>query len=656
MSTPAVSIVVPTFNSLEMLKECLGSVFNQTLPQPDIELIVVDDGSTDGTWDYLQSLRSDHPNLVALRQENSGRPSVGRNHGMDSATGEFIFFLDSDDWFSPESLERMVSVARGQGSDVVVGLAVGEDRQVRQRDYLNTVYDADLLDDGAWRTLSPWKLFRTSLVRCLGIRFPEDMVQGEDQVFVSQCYFAAGKVSTLADYDYYHVRGRVDGGNISQRPQSLRNKLLTVTRMAEIIVSNTEPGPRRRRHFRRVILRTLAPGLGKPFMAAPAEEREEFLRRIRQDVLPNMHSRDLAAAADRPRLRLAIARNGASAQLATLNEKLADGPVFAIMRGLPHLDLGPELNAIVPPELRQVRDVWKLRHRFESLSSRGDGLAVTYRFDPRQFRPQVLSLMPPELVFTSRGASPVTVSVAGSRLDDFRWQFAWGADLLGQAPAESTIWDARLVVAGDSHQLASGRAVYRDAEGPSEARAVVLPAPNDGTAIWLEAYTTVGGNLSVLQGPRPKKTAIRAASIQDGSLDIVLPTHAGAVRRAALLTAEGRLPLEFTALPNGRLTVILPGLASFPAESAEAAEREVLPLVLEIDCELTGCQIPLSFDGNSLVATRWPAHARAAADPSASRLAPKQVADQPGQTSQRPTLPGRLLSRIRSLQRHTRPW
>ncbi len=246
MSTPAVSIVVPTFNSLEMLKECLGSVFNQTLPQPDIELIVVDDGSTDGTWDYLQSLRSDHPNLVALRQENSGRPSVGRNRGMDSATGEFIFFLDSDDWFSPESLERMVSVARGQGSDVVVGLAVGEDRQVRQRDYLNTVYDADLLDDGAWRTLSPWKLFRTSLVRRLGIRFPEDMVQGEDQVFVSQCYFAAGKVSTLADYDYYHVRGRVDGGNISQRPQSLRNKLLTVTRMAEIIVSNTEPGPRRR--------------------------------------------------------------------------------------------------------------------------------------------------------------------------------------------------------------------------------------------------------------------------------------------------------------------------------------------------------------------------------------------------------------------------
>gem|GEM_PF-2091007 len=647
MGAATVSTITPTFNSLELLKECLGSIFGQSLPQSEIEIIVVDDGSTDGTWDYLQSLRSEHPNLVALRQENSGRPSVGRNRGLEVATGEFIFFVDSDDWFSAESLERLVTAARVHGSDVVVGRAVGDHRQVQQRTYLHTVYDADLLDDGAWRTLSPWKLFRSSLIRQLGLRFPEDMVQGEDQVFVSQCYFA-GKVSILADYDYYHVRGREDGRNVSKQPQTLQNKLLTVTRMADIITANTEPGPRRSRHFRRVIFGTLAPGLGKPFMAAPVEEQDEFLRRIRQDVLPNMRSKDLAAAADRPRLRLAAALKGTSAQVAALNRQLADGPLLTIRRGRPHLDLGRELNALIPAQLRQVQDVWKLRHRFDSLSNTNGTLAVTYRLEPAQLGSRILRRMPPELELTSRGASPATVSITGQRQDDFRWQFAWGAELLPHAPSASTIWDARLVLADGSSELAASRAVYRGTEGPAEARAIVVPAPEDGTAVWLEAYTTIGGSLSIRQDPQPKATAAKAVSFRDGKLEIELPGNAGAVRGTALLTAEGWLPVEHIMQRNGQLAVQLPNRATAPAEPAGTAA----PLVLQIDCERAGCQLPLAFSGNAVLPGRWPAGTPAPAGPAAARLVPGERGARPPRASRRPKLVRTVLAGLRRLRRH----
>ena len=442
MTTPTISIVTPTYNCQPLLQESLESVFNQTLPQSEIEIIVVDDGSTDGTWDYLQSLHAEHPNLKVLRQQNSGRPSVGRNRGLGAATGEFVFFLDSDDWFSPEALERMVSAAREHGSDVVVALAVGDNRTVRQASYLKTVYDADVLDDGAWRTLSPWKLFRTSLVRRLGVEFPEDMVQGEDQVFVAQCYLAAEKVTTLADYDYYHLRGREDGGNVSKQRQSLRNKLLTTTRMAEIIVANTEPGRRRQRFFHRVIFRTLAPGLGKPFMTAPADEQEEFLSRIQREVLTSMGCDDLAAARDRSRLRLAVAREGTVAQLTDLNHQLAAGPSYVAEKGQLHFDLGPELNALVPVELRRVTDAAKLNHSFAGLGSTASGLAIIYRIQTPLTEVPGLALQPPEKELTTRGNSPVTVSESGKTLDDQRWQFVDVAELLPHAPTGPEVWDA----------------------------------------------------------------------------------------------------------------------------------------------------------------------------------------------------------------------
>ncbi|HKY63186.1 MAG TPA: glycosyltransferase family A protein [bacterium] len=97
-----VTAVIPTYNRLEMLGEAVESVRRQSLPPR--QLIVVDDGSTDGTWDWLQSQKG----LIALRQDNRG-PAAARNLGAAAAETEYLAFLDSDDLWLPPKLETQTA-------------------------------------------------------------------------------------------------------------------------------------------------------------------------------------------------------------------------------------------------------------------------------------------------------------------------------------------------------------------------------------------------------------------------------------------------------------------------------------------------------------------------------------------------------------------
>jgi glycosyltransferase involved in cell wall biosynthesis len=104
-----ISVVIPTFNRSQRLKAALDSVLRQTRPVD--EIVVVDDGSTDGTQTMLHGFAKQHPDIPirAIRQENRG-PSAARNAGMRAASGELIAFLDDDDIWLPQKIERQLSV------------------------------------------------------------------------------------------------------------------------------------------------------------------------------------------------------------------------------------------------------------------------------------------------------------------------------------------------------------------------------------------------------------------------------------------------------------------------------------------------------------------------------------------------------------------
>lgn len=117
---PKVSVVIPVYNTAPYLHQCLDSVLNQTLRE--IELICVDDGSTDGSAAILKEYASKSPvsrtSINILTQENAGQ-SVARNVGTAHARGEYIYYLDSDDALHPHALERLYQVAEALRLDVL---------------------------------------------------------------------------------------------------------------------------------------------------------------------------------------------------------------------------------------------------------------------------------------------------------------------------------------------------------------------------------------------------------------------------------------------------------------------------------------------------------------------------------------------------------
>lgn len=117
MLQPKVSVIIPVYNVDPYLRECLESVVNQTLL--DIEIICVNDGSTDNSPAILEEYRAKDSRITVFTQENRGL-SAARNRGMDLARGEYIYFIDSDDYVEPETLERTVHIAEADDLDAVV--------------------------------------------------------------------------------------------------------------------------------------------------------------------------------------------------------------------------------------------------------------------------------------------------------------------------------------------------------------------------------------------------------------------------------------------------------------------------------------------------------------------------------------------------------
>ena len=242
---PAVSVIITTYNSSPLIVYALNALQAQSLPAGSIEILVVDDGSTDDTWQHLSELAAQRTNIKIFRQPHTGGPSAGRNRGLAEASGEFVFFHDADDYLGPDALRRLLNFARQQNSDIVAGRVSWIGRPEAEAGFIKTVPDADIVDDGVWRSLTPHKLIRRSLIEQQHVRFCDDMVQGEDQVFMASCLFAARKISILGERDLYHRRLLSDGTNLSRQRQTLVNKQLTASRMVGIVVANTTPGPRR---------------------------------------------------------------------------------------------------------------------------------------------------------------------------------------------------------------------------------------------------------------------------------------------------------------------------------------------------------------------------------------------------------------------------
>lgn len=115
MSNPAISLVMPVYNVEKFLNKALVSVENQTFK--DFEMIIVDDGSNDKSYEIAEEFCNRNPNFKLIKQENSG-PAAARNTGVSHCRGEYIAFMDSDDYLEKNFLEELYSLAKKTGADI----------------------------------------------------------------------------------------------------------------------------------------------------------------------------------------------------------------------------------------------------------------------------------------------------------------------------------------------------------------------------------------------------------------------------------------------------------------------------------------------------------------------------------------------------------
>ncbi|GAA3840417.1 hypothetical protein GCM10022403_085840 [Streptomyces coacervatus] len=281
-----VSVVIPVYNPGQYIEDCIASLLRQSLPDDEYEAIFVDDGSTDETPELLDRLAAEHPHMHVIHQEGSGWSGKPRNVGMAAAKGEFIQFVDNDDWLGDEALERMYNYGVQNNADVIVGKMAGKGRPVplelfrKNRPHAN-VENAPLID-----SLTPHKMFRKAFLDEHHLRYMEGRRRLEDHVFVTEAYLRAENVAVLSDYlCYYHVK-REDASNAGFQRFDPVGYFKNLREALDVVEKLTEPGPLRDRLFRRWLRNEMVERMrGQRLLKLPADYRQELFDEIHKVVV-----------------------------------------------------------------------------------------------------------------------------------------------------------------------------------------------------------------------------------------------------------------------------------------------------------------------------------------------------------------------------------
>lgn len=211
-----VSAIIPVYNSEKYIKKCIDSLINQTLK--NIEIILINDGSSDDSLRILRQYEKRDERIVVIDQKNNG-PSSARNKGIDIAKGEYISFIDSDDWVDETMFEEMYNSAKENNSDVVICdmKLVNKDeetyitglnypiRNLSERAMKEIIFK-ELLSNSQFNSMAN-KIFRTSIIKKNNIRLDKDIYYAEDWLFNVEFFRRSKKISYINKAFYYYRRG-----------------------------------------------------------------------------------------------------------------------------------------------------------------------------------------------------------------------------------------------------------------------------------------------------------------------------------------------------------------------------------------------------------------------------------------------------------------
>lgn len=240
--SPKISVVIPVYNTAPYLRESIGSIVNQSLR--DIEILIVNDGSTDNSAEIIREQAMEDERIQMFEQENQGQ-SVARNVGLKYASGEYIYFMDSDDVLSSDALEKLYNRCKGKQLDVLFfdaeivyeggqhHLAWDYHRSVRYDE--KVIYQGiglldDMLEHHTFRA-APWLyLVNRNYLMSQRLRFYPGIIH-EDELFTMLLFMQSHRISSLKESLVQH---RVRACSTMTQKFSIRNVFCYLTVMDEL--------------------------------------------------------------------------------------------------------------------------------------------------------------------------------------------------------------------------------------------------------------------------------------------------------------------------------------------------------------------------------------------------------------------------------------
>ena len=257
-STPKISIIIPVYNTEKYLEKCFSSLLAQSFQ--DFEIICVDDGSSDGSLRILNEYASRDSRIKVLSQKNAGQ-SVARNRALSLAGGEFISFVDSDDYISADFLESLYESVSGNDADIAVtsyNMVENGSTMVR--------YDLDCSSESRFEKKLPRvlngmccnKLFRRSFLEKYNIRFPEGIFY-EDNLFLIKALFYSNKVIFINSGCYYYIKHSGSTTDTQRDESVLKNNSLEMIKKIVDFCEENKFGQQQMRSVRNFVKKSLIP-------------------------------------------------------------------------------------------------------------------------------------------------------------------------------------------------------------------------------------------------------------------------------------------------------------------------------------------------------------------------------------------------------------
>lgn len=285
-----ISVVVPIYNTSKTIERCVNSILMQTYK--NLEIILVDDGSTDNSLEICKKLQEKDSRIIVVSGKNQG-VSAARNIGINRASGDYIAFVDSDDYIKPEMYERLINIAQKNNVQLVFCNYEefdGQGNKKRTDQFSNIVGEKELINNidiidhmmqisknnifgTCWRTL-----FDVNILNENSIKFEPGITMSEDLMFMLKCLVTTTKSGVCHDSLYCFFQ---DGTTTSKYMKKLDSDMDTVNDWIKEYIVRLQTSKEFQRHYLISVANTIvinASNVCKEFSPFSIKERIEYIK------------------------------------------------------------------------------------------------------------------------------------------------------------------------------------------------------------------------------------------------------------------------------------------------------------------------------------------------------------------------------------------